>query len=118
MEEQQNMQQTIGERIRDARLAKKMSQQELAVKANISLPHISDIERGKQAMKLATFVKIIEALQVSADSILRADVPEVRQLYQDEFSQIIGDCTPSEIDSLKRIILEVKQTMRAQAQQE
>ena len=95
-----------------------MSQQELAAKANISLPHISDIEHGKQSMKLITFTKIIEALQVSADVILRANVPIVNQLYQNEFSQIIEDCTPAEIESLKRILLQVKQSMRTNPTQE
>ena len=113
MDELVSMNQAIGERIREARIAKKMSQQELSVKANISLPHVSEIERGRQAMKLVTFVKIIEALQVSADSILRANIPEVKHIYQDEFSQIIDDCTPAEIESLKRIVLEVKQSMRS-----
>lgn len=118
MDEAIRMNQEIGERIRDARMAKKMSQQELATKANISLPHISDIEHGKQSMKLITFVRIIEALQVSADEILRADVPTVNQLYQNEFSQIIEDCTPTEIESLKRILLQVKQSMRTAPSQE
>ena len=108
MDEAIRMNQVIGERIRDARMLKKMSQQELATKASISLPHISDIEHGKQSMKLITFVRIIEALQVSADDILRADVPTVNQLYQNEFSRIIEDCTPTEIESLKRILLQVK----------
>ena len=118
MDEAIRMNQEIGERIRDARMAKKMSQQALATKANISLPHISDIEHGKQSMKLITFVRIIEALQVSADEILRADVPAVNQLYQNEFSQIIEDCTPTEIESLKRILLQVKQSMRTAPSQE
>ena len=43
MDDAIRLNQQIGERIRDARMAKKMSQQELAAKANISLPHISDI---------------------------------------------------------------------------
>lgn len=104
--------QEVGQRIREARLARDLSQQELAAKANLSLPHISDIENGKKAMKLATFVKIIEALQISADSILRADVPEVNQLYQNEFSQLVDGCTPSEIEALKKVVLQVKQAMR------
>ncbi len=112
MDKMLRLNQEIGERIREARMAKKMSQQELATKANISLPHISDIEHGKQTMKLMTFVKIIEALQISADVILRANVPTVNQLYQNELSQIIEDCTPAEIESLKRILLQVKQSMR------
>ena len=118
MDEAIHMNQEIGERIRNARMMKKMSQQELATKANISLPHISDIEHGKQSMKLITFVRIIEALQVSADEILRADVPVVNKLYQNEFSQIVKDCTPTEIETLKRILLQVKQSMRTAPSQE
>ncbi len=108
----------IGERIREARMAKKMSQQELATKASISLPHISDIEHGKTSLKLITFVKIIEALQVSADAVLRANVPSVNHLYQNEFNVIFEDCTPSEMESLKQIVLQVKQTMRTSPPQE
>ena len=108
-----SMDQEIGGRIREARLALNMSQQELSAKADISLPHISEIENGKKSMKLQTFIRIIEALQVSADSILRADVPGVNQIYQSEFSAMVADCTPKEIEALQKILLELKQTMRA-----
>ena len=118
MDETTNMIRMIGERIREARLDKKMSQQELATRANVSLPHISDIEHGKQSMKLMTFVRIIEALQVSADRILRADVPAVTKLYQDEFSSIIEDCSPGEAEALKSILLQVKQSIRTSSIQE
>ena len=37
----------IGSRIRDARVAKGMSQTDLAEKANLSLPLISNVELGK-----------------------------------------------------------------------
>ena len=110
--------QEIGERLKKARIACKMSQQELATRANVSLPHISDIEHGKKSMKLLTFIKIVEALQVSSDSILRPDVPAVNQLYQNEFSKIIEDCTPTEVESLKRIVLQVKETMRTSSTKE
>ena len=118
MDESFRINQEIGERIREARMARKMSQQELANKANISLPHISDIEHGKQSMKLVTFKRIIEALQVSADVILRANVPTVNQLYQSELSRIIEDCTPAELETLKRIIIQLKQSMRTSTTQE
>ncbi len=81
--------QIIGSRIREVRVKKGMSQAELAVEANISLPHISDIELGKSRMMLASFVRITEALQVSADSLLRPDIPEVKNLYQSEFADIL-----------------------------
>ena len=61
----------IGKRIRDIRTNKKMSQADLADKANISLSQVSDIETGKSSMRLTTFIGIVEALQVSADVLLR-----------------------------------------------
>ena len=103
----------IGARIRAARVAKNMSQAELADKANISLPHISDIELGKNKMFLASFIRIIEALGVSADEILRADVPVVNSMYQNEFGALLADCSPAEVEAIMSIAKTVKQNLRA-----
>ena len=103
--------QLIGSRIRDARINRRMSQADLAAKANISLPHIRKKEKGKTSMKLETFIRIIETLQVSADSLLRPDVPEVRSLYQSEFDELLADCSPKELDSILKIVRELKSTM-------
>ncbi len=67
-------------------------------------------------MMLSTFVRITEALQVSADVLLRPDVPEVNGIYRNEFSDILVDCTPSEIDSILRIVKELKETLHNQRQ--
>lgn len=102
----------IGVRIRETRLKRKMSQQELAAAANVSLPHISEIELGKSLMRLSTFIRIAEALQVSTDYLIRADIPEVTPIYQKEFQELVSDCSPAEIDSFFKIIQELKTTMR------
>ncbi len=101
----------IGTRIREIRIKNGMSQADLSVKAHISLPHISDIELGKTKMLLATFVRITEALQVSADMLLRPDVPQVNSIYQNEFADVLSDCTPDEIDSILKIVKELKSTL-------
>lgn len=107
-----NERQLIGSRIREARVGRRMSPGRiLQPKANISLPHVSAIETGKTNMKLESFIRIIEALQVSADSLLRPDVPEVRSLYQSEFDELLADCSPKELDSILKIVREVKSTM-------
>ncbi len=98
----------IGMRIREARIARKMSQADLSEKAQISLPQISDIENGKSNMMLSSFIRITEALQVSADSLLRSDIPEVSHIYNAELSELLSDCSPSEIDSIMKIAAELK----------
>lgn len=101
----------IGARIREIRLQRHMSQANLAEKANVHLSHISDIENGKSTLLLPTFIRITEALQVSADVILRADIPEVNGIYQNEFAELLADCSPTEIDSILSIVKEVKKAM-------
>lgn len=101
----------IGSRIRAVRLSKSMSQADLANKAGVSLPLISNIELGKTSMQLDTFVKVAEALQVSTDQLLRADVPEVRTIYHSELSELLEDCTPSEMESILKIGRELKNAL-------
>ena len=105
--------QKVGQRIKEIRLQKKMSQADLSVAAKISLPHISDIERGKAKMQLATFTRLAEALQISTDVLLRPDIPEVNSLYQGEFGELLKDCTPDEIDTIFRIVKEIKHSLKA-----
>lgn len=101
----------IGARIRAARLEQKMSQAELAEKAHLCLPQISEVELGKVKMNLYTFIKIVEALQVSADSILRPDTPEMKSVFQGEFAELLSDCTAAETESILKIVKELKSTM-------
>lgn len=105
----------IGSRIRASRQTQKMSQADLAEKAGLSLPHISEIELGKCQMSILTFCRIIEALQVSADSILRSNVPTVNTIYVNDFGDIFGDCTPIELEALMNIVKSVKANMRTKS---
>ena len=60
----------VGQRIKDAREAKNLTQEELAALVNLSSTHVSVIERGLKVTKLDTFVAIANALDVSADELL------------------------------------------------
>ena len=67
--------QVVGQRIKMAREAKNLSQEDLASMVDLSPTHISVIERGVKTTKLDTFVAIANALEVSADALL-VDVVE------------------------------------------
>lgn len=97
----------IGQRIRAARTAKSLSQADLAFAIEVSEPYMSDIELGKTKMNILTFCRIVETLKLSADSILRPDVPVVNQLYQNEFSDLLKDCSPQELESILKISKEI-----------
>ena len=110
MYEQQDLK-LVGSRIKAVRISRGMSQADLAVEASVSQPLISNIERGKTGMQLETFVKVAEALQVSADYLLRPDVPEVKAIYQGEFAELLEDCSASEMETILKIVREVKASM-------
>lgn len=61
----------VGSRIRAAREANHLTQEELAEAVEMSPMHISVIERGLKAPKVDTFVKIANALHISADFLLQ-----------------------------------------------
>ena len=110
-ERQRNECKEIGMRIRAVRIQKQMSQADVAAKASVSLSQYNDIENGKCAMRLPTFIRITEALQVSADLLIRSDNPVVNSVYKREFAEALEECTPSEIDAILRIVNEVKRAL-------
>lgn len=109
--------QKIGARIREVRINRGMSQADLAYAAHISLPHVSDIELGKTKMYLTTFIRITEALQVSADILLRPDTPQVNVIYQSEFKDVLSELTPDQIDFVFKFIKDFKATLKANKDQ-
>ena len=103
----------VGQRIREARKAKKLTQAELAQRSNLPPSNISELEHGKTHIQLLTFIKIIEGLQVSADEIIRADVPSVRRMYKNEYAELLADCTPQELETINRFVRDLKTTLRS-----
>lgn len=60
----------IGKNIKSIRNEKKMTQAELAEKAQISVIHVSHIENGSVNMSLETLLSICHALNVTPNDIL------------------------------------------------
>ena len=61
---------SIGRNIRKYRLMKKLRQEDLAERTNLTNNYIGAIERGEKIPSLETLIVIINALGVSADMIL------------------------------------------------
>ena len=102
----------VGARIREARKSKRLSQNELAEMINISPSHMSDIENDKKTIKLDILMRLTEALQVSADWLLRTDIPSVTSIHAQELATLLSDCTPSESQSLIKMLKEMKTAIR------
>ena len=95
----------VGQRIKVAREAKNLTQEELAALVNLSTTHVSVIERGLKVTKLDTFVAIANALDVSADALLIDVVTHSVTGVTNELSDMIGKLPK---DEQKRILNTVR----------
>lgn len=95
----------VGQRIKAAREAKNLTQEELAALVNLSTTHVSVIERGLKVTKLDTFVAIANALDVSADALLIAVVTHSVTGVTNELSDMIEKLPK---DEQKRILNAVR----------
>ena len=55
-----------------------------------------------------TLMKITEILQVSADSLLRTDIPEVSVIYAGDLDALLKDCTAEEVESMMNMLRQMK----------
>ena len=94
---------SMGQKIKRARERKGYTQEELAERVNLSVQHISVIERGIKAPRLETFLNIANELDVDADYLL-ADLLNVsEQLTSNDLYDMMAEVSKKE----KRRILEV-----------
>lgn len=83
---------SIGKNIRQYRLAKKMRQEDLAEKTELSVTYIGMLERGEKTPSLETLISILNALDASADvvlcDVLKAGYKVKNSLLEDKLSQL------------------------------
>ncbi|WP_041798541.1 helix-turn-helix domain-containing protein [Rhodopseudomonas palustris] len=72
----------LGLSFRTARLAAGLSQEEIALRANISRPRYRDIETGAAAARATTLINIARALGLEMMLIPQAMVPAIQSMLQ------------------------------------
>jgi transcriptional regulator with XRE-family HTH domain len=101
----------IGARIRQARLERKLSQANLADMLSISVPYVSDIERGQTNCSVTIFAAIAEALNVSADWLLNINTASSKAHRRNDLSTLLDDCTAEETEIIIKTIKALKASL-------
>ncbi|WP_338845988.1 helix-turn-helix transcriptional regulator [Clostridium perfringens] len=102
----------IGQRIRDARVAKGWPQSELAFRAGLNSAYVSHIETGKTKLALPTIVKIANALSVSVDELLCDSMEQTQHVYDKRIAEELKDCDNVELQAFLEIIQSTKKVLR------
>ncbi len=92
-----NLRNLFGERIRELRKAKKLSQQALARKASLHYTYIGAVERGEINISFDNIVRIADALGISLEKLFtfpKIDQPttEIERLHAEITALLEGKC--------------------------
>lgn len=97
----------IGSRIRQARLAKNMTQEDLSEQIDISVAFLSRVERGNSHLNLKRLNQICGILDVSEGYLLNGAASDSDCYLDKEFSELLKKCSPEK----QKLIYEVAKTI-------
>ena len=105
---------TIGKQIKIERIKQDLTQEKVAELSDISVPHLSNIERGVTKVGLPTLIKIVNVLHVSIDFLLcyEIDNPVSNECVKNIVTEELADCTKQELIVLHDIIIATKHNLR------
>lgn len=102
----------VGERLKKARVAKKLTQENLAEKLDVSVAFLSRIERGSSHVNLKRLNQLCTLLDVSEGYILSGVSDESKSYLDEDFKNILDNCSPEKqklIYNIAKTISEAKQ---------
>jgi len=105
-----NIQKIVGNRIKEIRLSLKLSQSELAERADLGNETISRMERGVQGLTLNNLDRVCQALQIPLVSLFDLEKPEdevVADAVLQEIVNILKHSSPKTVGLTYRILLAI-----------
>ena len=103
----------LGNRISEMRLARGVTQMELAEKTGLSLTYIGYIEQGKRHGTFDTYLQIVSCLGYSMNDLLTGELEnEPKDILAWELSQALSGCGEDEQVAIVRIVREVVNMIR------
>lgn len=95
---------TIGKNVRKYRLMKKLRQEDLAEKAGLTTNYFGMVERGEKIPSLETFIKILNALGVSADMVLSEVLDTGYTVKNSMLNEKLEKLTPEDRDRIYEVL--------------
>ena len=93
----------IGDRLKQARINKGITQEKLAEDLEVSVPYVSRIERGSTNINLKRLSEMCALLDVSEGEILSGAASESSSYLNTAFSDLLKNCPAEKIDLIYKI---------------
>ena len=102
----------LGKRIKAARLAAGLTQEQLAERVNLSSGHCAHVERGTTKISLSALVSVANALGTTPDMLLIDNNYKATPLLLAEAQELFKDCDPDEIYVMLQAAASIKKSIR------
>ena len=95
---------TMGKRIREQRKKQNLTLDKFSESIGIGLVYLGEIERGVKMPSVNTLIKIINALDISADVLLRYEMVAAKPYVLDEITERMKDLTPPQLKMVSDVL--------------
>jgi transcriptional regulator with XRE-family HTH domain len=102
----------LGKRIKAARLAAGLTQEQLAERINLSSGHCAHVERGTTKVSLSTLVDMANALHTTPDKLLVDSDYHATPHLLEEAQALFSDCTSDEVYVILQAAAAIKKGIR------
>ena len=102
----------LGKRIKAARLAAGLTQEQLAERINLSSGHCAHVERGTTKVSLAALVDMANALNTTPDALLIDNNYQAVPHLLGEAQALFEDCDPDEMYVILQAAASIKKSIR------
>ena len=103
---------SIGQKVKQIRLNKGVTQEQLAEAVGVGVTHISHLETGSGTVSLKVFLAIVNYLECSAGEILCKEISTARPIVNSWLAELVADCDQTEIKIIADTVATLKQTLR------
>jgi transcriptional regulator with XRE-family HTH domain len=103
---------SIGQKVKQIRVSKGVTQEQLAESVGVGVTHISHLETGSGTVSLKVFLAIVNYLECSADEILCKEINAARPIVDNWLAELVADCDPTEVKIIADTVATLKKSLR------
>ncbi len=98
----------IGQKLKELRISKNLTQEYIANMADVNVSHISNIENNRVRISLPTLVHVCNALDTTVDYILADEYDHPSSVIEQEILNELHSCPPEVQIQILKIVRALK----------
>lgn len=102
----------IGVRVKEKRLSMGWTQEGLAAAVGISVPHMSNVERGKTKVSLQTLVDIANALEATLDELVCDNLTKSKVIFDEKIAYELSRCNEKDVKIVYDVVKALTKSLR------